>query len=109
MSSDELINRFVLQIGKDKEEIGRRGRNSVERAMLMEFLYRFCTITQPEIGRIVGIDYSAVSQARRSLKGRVWAQGRPRLLRRLERLFDLRLQPVQPGSRATEHCRDHPG
>jgi len=30
--------------------------------MLMELLYRFCKISQPEIGRLVGgIDYSAVS------------------------------------------------
>ena len=35
----------------------------------MEFLYRFCHITQPEIGGIVGgIDYSAVSQARSRLQ-----------------------------------------
>jgi len=35
----------------------------------MELLYRFCQITQPEIGRLVGgIDYSAVSQARQRLQ-----------------------------------------
>jgi len=34
--------------------------------MLMEPLYRLCRITQPEIGKLVGgIDYSAVSQARK--------------------------------------------
>jgi hypothetical protein len=37
--------------------------------MLMEFLYRFCHITQAEIGQIAGgIDYSAVSQARGRLR-----------------------------------------
>jgi putative transposase len=81
-SPDELINRFALQIGKDKEEICGRGKNSVERAMLMEFLYRFCKITQPEIGRIVGIDYSAVSQARRRLKGTLGQD------RKLKKRFD---------------------
>jgi len=36
--------------------------------MLMELLYRFCKTTQPEIGRLLGgIDYSAVSQARKRL------------------------------------------
>jgi chromosomal replication initiation ATPase DnaA len=37
--------------------------------MLMELLYRFCHLTQPQIGELVGgIDYSAVSQARRRLQ-----------------------------------------
>jgi len=36
--------------------------------MLMELLYRFCRITQPEIGRLRGgIDYGAVSQARKRM------------------------------------------
>jgi putative transposase len=44
----------------------QRGKQSTERAMLMELLYRLCRITQPEIGKLVGgIDYSAVSQARK--------------------------------------------
>jgi len=35
----------------------------------MELLYRFCRITQPEIGKLTGgIDYSAVSQARKRLQ-----------------------------------------
>jgi chromosomal replication initiation ATPase DnaA len=35
----------------------------------MEVLYRCCDITQPEIGRLVGgVDYSAVSQARKRLQ-----------------------------------------
>jgi putative transposase len=70
-SPEELVSRFADQIDKEKEEICRRGKNSVERAMMMEFLYRFCKITQQEIGRMVGIDYSAVSQARRRLKERL--------------------------------------
>ncbi|MCL0042408.1 hypothetical protein M1N07_01875, partial [Thermodesulfovibrionales bacterium] len=50
----------------------RRGKKSIERAMLMELLYRFCRITQPEIGQLVGgIDYSAVSQARKRLQIRL--------------------------------------
>jgi chromosomal replication initiation ATPase DnaA len=36
--------------------------------MLMELLHRLCKITQPEIGRLLGgIDYSAISQARKRL------------------------------------------
>ena len=65
----ELINEFLSLTQKNRDDVCRRGRNSTERAMLMEFLYRFCRITQPEIGKIVGgIDYSAVSQARTRLQ-----------------------------------------
>jgi putative transposase len=75
---ENLISRFAEQIGIDKAGICRRGKNSVERAMLMEFLYRSCNVTQLEIGRLVGgIDYSAVSQARKRLKEKL---GRDRKL-----------------------------
>jgi len=57
-SAQELIHHFVRATGERKEDVLRRGKNSRERAMLMELLYRFCQISQPEIGRIVGgIDY----------------------------------------------------
>jgi len=69
---EEMIAHFTRLTGEKREEICRRGKNSTERAMLMEFLYRFCRITQPEIGRLVGgIDYSAVSQARSRLHKRL--------------------------------------
>jgi len=36
--------------------------------MLMELLYRFCNIKQPEIGRYLGnIDYSTISISRKRL------------------------------------------
>ena len=38
----------------------------------MELLYRYCKIIQPEIGIVVGgIDYSAVSYARKRLRQRI--------------------------------------
>ena len=43
-----------------------------ERALLMELIYRFCRISQPEIGKLVGgLDYAAVSQARGRLNKRL--------------------------------------
>lgn len=61
---DELIKRFSA-ITK-AQNLLQRGKQSTERSMLMELLYRLCRITQPEIGKLVGgIDYSAVSQARK--------------------------------------------
>jgi len=47
------------------EEVSRRAAG-IKRAMLMEILYRYGRLKQPEIGRMLGgIDYSAVSQARK--------------------------------------------
>lgn len=64
-----VIDGFVEITGKQTEELFQRGRCAVERALLMEALYRCCDITQPVIGRLVGgVDYSAVSQARKRLR-----------------------------------------
>jgi len=83
----ELIERFARLIGKSREEICRRGKKSMERAMLMELLYRFCPITQPGIGKLVGgIDYSAVSQARKRLRDRLAAE--PKLRKKFDQICD---------------------
>ena len=72
---EELIDAFVRLTSMDKDKLCRRGKNSAERAMLMEFLHRFCQISQPEIGRLVGgLDYSAVSQARKRLRSKLEVQ-----------------------------------
>ncbi len=66
---EDLIKNVSQILGRDEDEICRRGKNSKDRAMLMELLYRFCDITQAEVGRLVGgIDYSAVSVARKRLR-----------------------------------------
>ena len=50
----------------------------------MEWLYRFCQITQPEIGRLVGgLDYSGVSQARKRLQVRLHRE--PKLKKRFDK------------------------
>lgn len=68
LKPDELIDNFVSLIRKNRGDVCQRGKRSLERSMLMELLYRFCRITQPEIGRLLGgIDYSSVSQARKRL------------------------------------------
>ncbi len=60
---------FCKIIDVDEKEVCRRGNNSTDRAILMELLYRFCNITQAEIGQMVGkIDYSSVSVARKRLR-----------------------------------------
>ncbi len=86
-----LINHFAHLVGKDREEICRRGKHSLERAMLMELLYRFCRSTQPEIGKLVGgIDYSAVSRIRKKLHIRLSQE--KGLKKRFDRLAEQLLQ-----------------
>lgn len=66
---DVLINKFCSIVGADRDTICTRGKNSVLRSMLMEFLYRYCNITQHEIGRLLGgVDYSTVSVSRKRLR-----------------------------------------
>ena len=69
INPNELIDKFCEYIGKDRDAICSRGKNSNDRAILMELLYQYCDITQPEIGRFLGgIDYSAVSVSRKRLR-----------------------------------------
>ena len=92
---EELIKHYAGLTGKRKEDICRRSKRSIERSMLMELLYRFCKISQPEIGRLVGgIDYSAVSRARSRLRSRM--EREPELRKRFDELSD-RLQQVSRG------------
>ena len=65
---EDLINSYLKLVSKTREELTAKGKHSPDRAILMELLYRLCKITQPEIGKLLGgIDYSAVSQARKRL------------------------------------------
>jgi len=84
---EELIDHLAHLTGKSRKEICQRGKRSLERSMLMELLYRFSQITQPEIGRLAGgIDYSAVSQARKRLQVRM--EREPKLRKRFDELRD---------------------
>ncbi len=56
-------------INVEEGEICRKGKNFIDRAILMELLYRCCNMKQPEIGRMVGgMDYSSVSVVRKFLR-----------------------------------------
>lgn len=88
---DELIDNFACLISKRRCDICQRGKRSVERSMLMEFLYRFCRITQPEIGKLLaGIDYSTVSNSRKRLQ--VMFGNDLQLKRRFDKLCDQLIQ-----------------
>jgi hypothetical protein len=87
----ELIDRFVSLVARRREDICRRGKHSLDRSMLMEYLYRFCRLEQAEIGRLMGgIDYSAVSQARKRLQLRLKQE--PRLMKRFDELSEQLVQ-----------------
>ena len=53
----------VLNIGRD--DLMKKGYRGSGRGLLMELLYRFGGMKQPEIGAMLGIDYSAVSIGRK--------------------------------------------
>ena len=87
MTSGELIDRYARLVRMPRGELAAKGTQSIERAMLMELLYRFCHITQPEIGRLLGgIDYSAVSQARKRFQLKM--QHDPELAERFREIQD---------------------
>jgi hypothetical protein len=60
IAPENLIDRYALLVKMTRTQLTAKGKQSIERSMLMELLYRRCKITQPEIGRLLGgIDYSA--------------------------------------------------
>jgi putative transposase len=88
---EKLMDRFAELVDREKGDICRRGRHSLERSILMEYLYRFCRLDQAEIGKLMGgIDYSAVSQARKRLQLRLRQD--PGLMKRFAELSERLLQ-----------------
>ena len=72
LAPEALVEKFSVLTGIGREELCRKGKHSVERAMLMELIYRLCEISQAAIGKLVGgLDYAAVSQARGRLHKRL--------------------------------------
>jgi len=60
------------EFGIQKEALEQRGSNGVIRGVVAELLYRFCNITQAQIGILLGgIDYMSVYQLRNRLKKRL--------------------------------------
>jgi chromosomal replication initiation ATPase DnaA len=60
----------ILQIIADslnlhREDFLQKGCKSIARSLAMEMLYRYGGMNQREIGELMGIDYSAVSVARK--------------------------------------------
>ena len=65
---DALITRVARELGKEAQEVCGRG-GGLERAMVMECLYRYTAASQAAIGqRMGGVDYSWVSRQRKVLR-----------------------------------------
>jgi hypothetical protein len=73
-----------------KEALEQRGSNGVIRGVVAELLYKFCNITQAQIGTLLGgIDYMSVYQLRSRLKKRL---GEDSDLRKRFREFETKLK-----------------
>ena len=69
VEEEKIIRAVEAETGKSFEEIKReRGYN---RYLVMELLYRVGGKRGVEIGRIMGLDYSTVSQGRKRLRERL--------------------------------------
>jgi REP element-mobilizing transposase RayT len=66
---EEIIEAMSQETGRDAEEIFRK--RGVLRQIAMELLYRVGGFKGPEIGEMMGVDYSTVSQYRKRLKGKL--------------------------------------
>ncbi len=68
-SRDEILASIEQQTGKTFDAI--KTEKGPLRQITMDLLYRYGRMTNPEIGRLFGVDYTAVSQERRRLRNRV--------------------------------------
>lgn len=72
LDSNLVIESFARITKISKEDLCKRGKKSLERAMLMEFLYRLCHLSQKEIGQLLGmVNYSSISQTRKRLREKI--------------------------------------
>ncbi len=90
---EDIIRVVETEIGKNLEEIKRR--KGMERNILMDLLYREGGLSNVEIGRLMGIDYSRVSQGRSYLRGRTKKDKKLRVLLEVlqEKISQLKMRP----------------
>lgn len=69
LKPEVLMSRVGEALGIDQRVFTIRGGSGVERGVVSELLYRYCGLTQVQVGQLLGgIDYSAVSKLRCRLK-----------------------------------------
>ena len=62
---DRIVAAVCAVLNVERGDLLRKGYRGSGRGLLMEILYRYGGMRQPEIGRMLGIDYSAVSIGRK--------------------------------------------
>jgi hypothetical protein len=84
----QILKVFTHACGVDESILRMRNHHGALRAMVAELLYRYCEITQGQIGRILGgIDYVAVNMMRKRLQARL--ANDPKLGTKFKELDDL--------------------
>jgi len=89
-AKDGIIQAIVRQSGKTFETI--KTEKGTLRQITMDLLYRQAGMTNLDIGRLFGVDYSAVSQERRRLRMLI---EKDRKVRRLMRTFEANMSRVE--------------
>ncbi len=77
-AKDEIIQAVIRQTDKTFETI--KTEKGALRQIVMDLLYRRGGMTNPEIGKMFGVDYSAVSAERRRLRARIEKDRKVRVL-----------------------------
>jgi len=77
-AKEEIIEAVEKEIGKNIEEI-RAEKGSI-RQIVMDLLYRIGGLTGVEIGKILGVNYSTVSQGRKRLREKIQKDKKSRQL-----------------------------
>jgi len=62
---DRIVAAICAVLNVERGDLLRKGYRGFGRGLLMEMLYRYGGMKQPEIGGLLGIDYSAVSIGRK--------------------------------------------
>jgi len=81
---ESIVEAVCTELRVGREDLLKRGSRGIGRGILMELLYRYGGLKQPEIGAMMGIDYSAVSIARKRFQEQMEKDGDARAL--MERL-----------------------
>ncbi len=91
LSPEEVIESILHLTGRSSREVVAKSARGSERAIALELLYRYCELSQDEIGEIMGgVNYTAVSLARKRLKNRMAKD--KELVRRFDEIEDTLLK-----------------
>jgi hypothetical protein len=86
LEPEVVLGLLMRECGISKASLEQRGGNGVIRGIVAQLLYKYCEITQAQIGRLLGdIDYMSVYQLRSRLKRKMGQDSDVRVrLRELE-------------------------